>query len=212
MGFMDELRKLTQPYDDEDDFFEGADVSFKPQPKPQAPAQPAAPAQALFESSFVDEGAGAAAQAPAAPAQAPAPGRKFGFKGEAKVPKAPAAPNPNSEGSVFGNLGGKKPAKRERSTVNFAGREAQVILFSPKTFDEAGEVVNHILQNNSVVMTLEGLPTDLARRLLDFISGIAFALQGKITPVSAKTYFITPQNVDIVGAQTDGTVSDGQYF
>lgn len=213
MGFMDELRKLTQPYDDEDDFFEGADVSFKPQPKPkpQAPAQPAAPAQALFESSFVDEGAGAAPQAPAAPAQAPAPGRKFGFKGEAKAPKTAPAPNPNSEGSVFGNLGTKKPAKRER-TVNFAGREAQVILFSPKTFDEAGEVVNHILQNNSVVMTLEGLPTDLARRLLDFISGIAFALQGKITPVSAKTYFITPQNVDIVGAQTDGTVSDGQYF
>ena len=40
MGFMDELRKLTQPYDDEDDFFEGADVSFKPQPKPQPQAQP----------------------------------------------------------------------------------------------------------------------------------------------------------------------------
>lgn len=208
MGFMDELRKLTQPYDDEDDFFEGADVSFKPQPKPQPQAIPHE--QALFESNFVDEGAAAPAAAPAqAPAQAP--GRKFGFKGDAKAHKAPPAPNPNSEGSVFGNLGGKKPQKRER-TVNFAGREAQVILFSPKTFDEAGEVVNHILQNSSVVMTLEGLPTDLARRLLDFISGIAFALQGKITPVSAKTYFITPQNVDIVGAQADGTVSDGQYF
>ena len=208
MGFMDELRKLTQPYDDEDDFFEGADVSFKPQPKPQPQAIPHE--QALFESNFVDESAAAPAAAPAQ-APAPAPGRKFGFKGDAKAHKAPPAPNPNSEGSVFGNLGGKKPQKRER-TVNFAGREAQVILFSPKTFDEAGEVVNHILQNSSVVMTLEGLPTDLARRLLDFISGIAFALQGKITPVSAKTYFITPQNVDIVGAQADGTVSDGQYF
>ena len=73
-------------------------------------------------------------------------------------------------------------------------------------------MVNHILQNHSVVMTLEGLPSDTARRLLDFISGIAFALQGKITPVSAKTYFITPQNVDIVGAQTDAPVNDGQYF
>ena len=36
MGFMDELKKLTQPYEDEDDFFEGADVSFKPQPKAEA--------------------------------------------------------------------------------------------------------------------------------------------------------------------------------
>ena len=36
MGFMDELKKLTQPYDDEEDFFEGADPSFKPQPKQKA--------------------------------------------------------------------------------------------------------------------------------------------------------------------------------
>ena len=195
MGFMDELRKLTQPYDDEDDFFEGADISFKP----QAPSQPAvSQEQALFESSFAEEGS--AYSEP--PRKAP--------KAEPKASKAPS----NLEGGIFGNLSGKKPqkpVKRER-TVNFAGRDAQVILFSPKSFDEAGEVVNHILQNNSVVMTLEGLPSDLARRLLDFISGIAFALQGKITPVSAKTYFITPQNVDIVGAQADGAVTDGQYF
>jgi len=205
MGFMDELRKLTQPYDDEDDFFEGADVSFKPQAQPKpAPSHE----QALFESSFAEE------SAPAEPAPAPAPSPFRKAKAKAKPEAAPA----NSEGSIFGNLGGfgggspaKKPVKRER-TVNFAGRDAQVILFSPKSFDEAGEVVNHILQNNSVVMTLEGLPSDLARRLLDFISGIAYALQGKITPVSAKTYFITPQNVDIVGAQTDGAVTDGQYF
>ena len=42
---------------------------------------------------------------------------------------------------------------------------------------------------------------DLARRLLDFLSGIAYALQGKITPISAKTYFVTPQNVDVLGAE-----------
>ena len=50
-------------------------------------------------------------------------------------------------------------------------------------------------------MTLEGVPTELARRLLDFLSGIAYALQGKITPISAKTYFVTPQNVDVLGAE-----------
>ena len=54
--------------------------------------------------------------------------------------------------------------------------------------------------------------TDTARRLLDFLSGITFALQGKITPISAKTYFVTPQNVDILGAQPEQPESDGQYF
>lgn len=185
MGFMDELRKLTQPYDDEDDFFEGADVKFKPQP-----AQVSA-AQEEFESTFAEEPASTPEPAVRKPA-------KLGGEG----------------GSIFGNLGMKKPAKpkpRERS-VNFGGSETQVILFSPKSFDEAGELVTHLEQYRSVLMTLEGVPTDTARRLLDFLSGITFAMQGKITPVSAKTYFVTPQNVDILGAQNEQPVSDGQYF
>ena len=90
--------------------------------------------------------------------------------------------------------------------------DTQVILFNPKTFDEAGDLVSHMLQKRSVVMTLEGLPTENARRLLDFMSGIAFALQGKITPISAKTYFVTPQNVDVVSAQGEQAESSGDYF
>jgi cell division inhibitor SepF len=177
---MDELKKLTQPYEDDDDFFEGADVSFKPQPK--AEAQPkTGNAQMVFENSFIAE-------------DAPAP------ESQSQNQKAQS-----EGGNFFSNLGIKKPvrqksANRER-TVSFGGKEQQVILFSPKSFDEAGELVNYMLKNLTVVMTLESVPTDMARRLLDFLSGIAFALQGKITPVSAKTYFITPQNVDILGVQ-----------
>ncbi len=96
--------------------------------------------------------------------------------------------------------------------MDFGGTETQVILFNPKTFDEAGDLVNQLNQGRSVVMTLEGVPTENARRLLDFLSGIAYALQGKITPISAKTYFVTPQNVDILGAQTEQPESDGQYL
>lgn len=188
MGFMDELKKLTQPYEDDNDFFEGADVSFKPQPK--AEAQPkTSNAQMVFESSFAEE-------TPAPETQA----QKAGGEG----------------GGIFGSLGIKKPSRpkntnRERM-VNFGGKDTQVILFSPKSFDEAGELVNYMHRNLTVVMTLEGVPTDMARRLLDFLSGIAFALQGKITPVSAKTYFITPQNVDILGTQEQQPESAGHYF
>ena len=196
MGFMDELKKLTQPYDDEDEFFEGEEESFQPtaQPKPDTE-------QAKFENSFA-----------AKPSARPQPVKKvpsqsrqlFGSRQQNQ------AAQPEAE-SIFGNLGKGKQSAPRRS-MNFSGKDAQVILFSPKTFDEAGEIVGHILDNHSVVMTLEGVPTDLARRLLDFISGIAFALQGKITPVSAKTFFITPRNVDIVGAQAEQPESDGQYF
>ncbi len=176
MGFMDELRKLTQPYEDEDDFYEGADPA----------AQPAAPSEAQleFESAF----GGHETQEPA----------------EDEVEETNPAPQETGKG-IFSGLGRKKPprqrsASRER-TVEFGGTEQQVILFNPKSFDEAGDLVQHLLQGRSIVMTLEGVPTDLARRLLDFLSGIAYALQGKITPISAKTYFVTPQNVDILGAE-----------
>ena len=182
MGFMDELKKLTKPYDDdEDDFFEGADASHK-----SAPA--ASPAQLEFEQAFGEE-----------PPSAPERARK------------PAKPAP--AGGLLGALTGTRPTTAEwERTANLGGSAQQVILFNPRTFDEAGELVNHLNQGRSLVMTLEGLPTDNARRLLDFLSGITFALQGKITPVSAKTYFVTPQNVDILGPQTEQPESDGQYF
>ena len=131
MGFMDELRKLTQPYDDDDnDFFEGSSSGFSSPPS-------ASPAQLEFENTFGEE-----------PSSAPEPARR---------PAKPAA-----EGGLLGALGARRTAKpkaaqRER-TVNFGGSEQQVILFNPKTFDEAGELVNHLNQGRSVVMTLEGLP------------------------------------------------------
>ncbi|MBR1456392.1 MAG: cell division protein SepF [Oscillospiraceae bacterium] len=187
MGFMDELRKLTQPYDDEDDFFEDADSSLRESVQPSE-------AQLQFENTFGVE--------PGKPEPAGA-GRK-----PAKQPQAQA-----EGGGIFGRGARKssRPKHRER-TVDFNGTETQVILFSPRTFDEAGDLVNQLNQGRSVVMTLEGVPTENARRLLDFLSGIAYALQGKITPISAKTYFVTPQNVDILSAQSTQPESDGQYL
>lgn len=189
MGFMDELRKLTQPYDDEDDFFEGAaETNLRPQAQPSA-------AQIQFESAFGEE-SGAKPEPEAAPAKESAP-------------KSSAA-----GGGFFGGFGFKKAGKPKRErVVEFGGSEQQVILFNPKTFDEAGELVSHLSQGRSVVMTLEGIPTDDARRLLDFLSGITFALNGRITPISAKTYFVTPQNVDVLGTQAEQQAeTDGQYL
>ena len=192
MGFMDGLKKLTQPYDDDEDFFEGADLSFKPQPKPEQPKGTVSAAQMAFENAFADTAGG--------------------FEPE-EEPQQPARKG-GEAGGIFGNLGLKKGGRaRGQRTVNFGGKETSVLLFSPKSFDEAGELVSYLQQELTVVMTLENVPAETARRLLDFLSGIAFALGGKITPVSAKTYFITPANVDILGAQQgEQPESSGHYF
>ena len=182
MGFMDELRKLTQPYDDDNDFYEGADSSLREAPPPSA-------AQREFENVFGNE-----------PAGKPEP--------EERQP----APREGSEGCLFGGLTRKQKKPQRERVVDVGGNETKVILFNPKTFEEAGELVNHLMAYHSLVMTLNGIPTESARRLLDFMSGITFALQGKITPISAKTYFISPENVDLLGAQPDGAETDGQYL
>ncbi len=182
MGFMDELRKLTQPYDDDNDFFEGADSSLRDAPPPSA-------AQKEFESVFGNE-----------PAGRPEPAEE----------KQPA--REGLEGGLFGSLARKTRKPPRERVVDVGGNETKVILFNPKTFEEAGDLVNHLMADHSLVMTLDGVPTDNARRLLDFMSGITFALQGKITPISAKTYFISPENVDLLGASPDQAETDGQYL
>ena len=131
---------------------------------------------------------------------------------------------PQRRGSLLESLGiGKKeggqaarpkaaPRPLRERTVHFGGSDTQVILFNPKSFEEAGELVGFLQMGRSLVMTLEGQPTDRARRLLDFVSGITFALDGKVTPVAGKTYFITPQNVDLVAPSGEQPESEAQFF
>ena len=196
MGFMDELKKLTQPYDDEDDFFEGADMARKNEPV-------VTPAQMAFEDTFAAE-----TEEEPEPARQPEQPRRGGFFDTLGLGKKESAAQPASRPRPV-----TRPQRplRER-TVNFGGSDTQVILFNPKSFEEAGDLVGYLQMGRSLVMTLEGQPTDRARRLLDFISGITFAMDGKVTPVAGKTYFITPQNVDLVAPQGEQPESDGQFF
>lgn len=180
MGFMDELKKLTQPYEDDDDFYEGADESFTAPPPAQK--QNNSNAQEQFESSFADE-----QYSEPEPAKKKLTGRKSLKEQATQV----------------------RPQRQQRRSSQQRS-EPQVVLFNPKNFDEAGELASYLVQGRSLVMALEGIPPETARRLLDFISGIAFALNAKITPVSAKTYFVTPEDVDLLGATPQNT-ADSDY-
>lgn len=196
MGFMDELKKLTQPYDDEDDFFEGADVARKNEPA-------VTPAQMAFEDTFAAE-----TEEEPEPAREPEQPRRGSFFDALGIGKKEQAAQPAARPRP--SIRPQRPLKER--TVNFGGSDTQVILFNPKSFEEAGDLVGYLQMGRSLVMTLEGQPTDRARRLLDFISGITFAMDGKVTPVAGKTYFITPQNVDLVAPQGEQPETDSQFF
>ena len=102
---------------------------------------------------------------------------------------------------------------KKNKVVNIhATTQLKVVLVKPERFEDASTIADHLNNKRTVVLNLESTNKEIARRLLDFLSGITFALQGKITPISAKTYFVSPQNVDLLNSQSEQPVSDEQYF
>ena len=156
MGFMDELKKLTRPYAEDEDVFDD------------------------FEE-----------EEPASRASA----------------KRPAF-NPDVDLD--------QPVERRRGSakvVNInATAQMQVVLAKPDRFDMVSEIADHLRSKHAVVLNLEATNKDIARRLVDFLSGCAYALDGKIKKIAVSTYLITPYNVDIVGDLIDELENNGVYL
>ena len=90
--------------------------------------------------------------------------------------------------------------------------QLQVVLVKPDRFENAAEIADHLREKRTVVLNLEQTNKDIARRLLDFLSGVAYANEGKIKKVALSTYIITPYNVDILGDLIDELENNGLYF
>ena len=104
-------------------------------------------------------------------------------------------------------------ARRSNKVVNIrAATQLQVVLVKPERFENASEIADHLREKRTVVLNLESTNKEIARRLLDFLSGVAYANEGKIKQVAISTYIITPYNVDILGDLIDELENNGMYF
>ncbi len=93
---------------------------------------------------------------------------------------------------------------RRSKVVNIhATTQLKVILVKPERFENASEIADQLKDKRTVVLNLETTNKDIARRLIDFLSGVAYAGEGKIKKVAAHTYIITPYHVDIEGDLID---------
>ena len=163
MGLMDELKKLTRPYNEEDDDY---DYEDEPDLDQEPVAEPAPQPQSTRRSAYT-------------------------------------APEPRDTNRRNG------PAK----VVNLNNNAAmQVILVKPDRFDTVSEIADHLREKQSIVLNLESTNKDVARRLVDFLSGVAYALDGKIKKVAISTYILTPYNVEIVGDLVEELENSGVYF
>ncbi len=91
--------------------------------------------------------------------------------------------------------------------------QLQVVLVKPERFDDAPGIADHLNSKHTVVLNLENTNRDIARRLIDFLSGVAYANNGQIKRVANSTFIITPFNVDVTGDLIlDELESNNMYF
>ncbi|HHZ14370.1 MAG: cell division protein SepF [Caldicoprobacterales bacterium] len=75
----------------------------------------------------------------------------------------------------------------------------KVVVYQPLSFDDTQNIIDNLKNRKPIVVNLDSLDADLAQRVLDFISGAVYSLDGTIQKVSRGIFVLAPSNVDIVG-------------
>ena len=95
-----------------------------------------------------------------------------------------------------------------------ATAQLQVVLFKPQNFaEETRPIADELLKMHTVVLNLEKTEKEASLRIIDFLSGVAYANGGKIKRVATNTYIIIPYNVDLTGDDVmDELENNGAYY
>ncbi|MEG1869332.1 MAG: cell division protein SepF [Oscillospiraceae bacterium] len=108
---------------------------------------------------------------------------------------------------------GDMPIEKKNKVVNIhATTQLQVVLVKPERYEDATGVADHLNEKKTVVLNLEQTKPETARRILDFICGVAYANGGQVKKVASNTYIITPYNVDFISDLLDELESNGVTF
>ena len=127
------------------------------------------------------------------PAQEPAPRTRrpspFGNSTSTAPAAAPAAPAaaPVSAPSFGGQV------------LNMNSGKQEVVLFHAKTFDDAAKAVDELCKRKAIILNMENVDKALTRRVVDFLSGAVYALDGHVKKVAQSTYLFCPHNMDVTG-------------
>ena len=176
MGFMDELRRLARPYEDEEvEEFDDFEPVYRSERSERAERTERA---------------------------------------ERRPVKAAAAVGDTGPMFASDSERSERSERRSNKVVNIhTTTQLQVVLVKPERFENASEIADHLREKRTVVLNLESTNKDIARRLIDFLSGVAYAGEGKIKKVAANTYIITPYHVDIEGGELiDELENNGLYW
>ena len=132
------------------------------------------------------------------------------------IDDGPQMVNNNNGLGVGADEEDEEPAEgspRKNKVVNInATTQLQVVLVKPERFEDASTIADQLNAKRTVVLNLESTGKEVSRRLIDFLSGVAYANNGQIKRVATSTFIITPYNVDIMGDLIDELENNGVFF
>ena len=94
--------------------------------------------------------------------------------------------------------------------VNMAGKQ-EVVLFHAKTFDDAAKAADELRRRKAVILNMENVDKSLTRRVVDFLSGAVYALDGSVKKIAQCTYLFCPHNMAVVGDLENIQISAESY-
>ena len=124
---------------------------------------------------------------------------------EEEVQTAPRGRRPSPFASAQETESAFAPAAAPTSSsfsgqvLNMSSGKQEVVLFHAKTFDDAARAADELRHKKAVILNMENVDKALTRRVVDFLSGSVYALDGSVKKVAQSTYLFCPHNMDVVG-------------
>lgn len=104
--------------------------------------------------------------------------------------------------------------QQKRNVVNLASvqqQQVKIVLCEPRTYGEAQEIADNIVNRRAVVVNLKRLDHTEAKRVLDFLSGTIYAVEGMMQKLSSETFLCAPDNLEVSGTITESMENDVDY-
>jgi cell division inhibitor SepF len=118
----------------------------------------------------------------------------------------PSAPSESSRTAVL------RPAGRPRIEAVPGPSSVRVHLVVPRSFNDAQQIADKFKDGVPVILNLQGSDQDLAKRLIDFASGLTYALDGGMQRVADKVFLLTPRNVEVSAEERARMLERGGFF
>ena len=95
---------------------------------------------------------------------------------------------------------------------DIANKSGKMILVEPRAYSESQEIADHLKARNSVVVNFKRVTTDQAKRIIDFLSGTLYAINGDLQKIGDGIYLCTPKNIDVQGKITEENESQEDFM